>query len=149
MNFPVGDSIDRSHMWPGLTRLLDGLWLREAHNVHAHPVDAFEKRAQLRRRQTHDAILNARPAELSFPETLGEQAQSRAVPEHQFHPVGSSGPKAEDRAGERIGFELLPICSATTGTNAMAVSSGSAMRPTFASRESSSTDAAVPDRGIA
>jgi len=57
--------------------------------MHAAPIEAFEKCAQLRRGQTHHAVLHARPVELAVLQTLAEQAKARAVPEDELHPVGS------------------------------------------------------------
>jgi hypothetical protein len=55
----------------------------------------------------HHAVLDARPAELAALQPLGEQAQTRAVPEDQLHSVGALRAEAEDHARERIGIQML------------------------------------------
>src|SRR5271170_83309 len=99
MRFLGDDSIDR--------RSLHGLRSRHSPRMHAAPIEAFEKRAQLRRRQTHHAILHAWPAELAVLQTLAQQAKTRAVPEDELHPVGSFRAEAVNRAGEWIGLQLF------------------------------------------
>jgi hypothetical protein len=42
--------------------------------VHAPPVQTFQQRGQLRRRQSHDTVLDLRPTEDTVLEQLGEQA---------------------------------------------------------------------------
>src|SRR5205085_8769590 len=51
--------------------------------------------------------MHIRPAELPILEPLGEQADSRAVPEDQLHAIGSFRPEHIDGAGERIGLHRL------------------------------------------
>jgi hypothetical protein len=92
IHFIEGDSIDR--------RSLHGARPRHSWRVHPAPIETFEKCAQLRRRQTHHAVLHARPAELAVLQTLAQQAKARAVPEDELHPVGSFRAEAIDRAGE-------------------------------------------------
>src|ERR1700761_4440925 len=67
------------------------------------PVETFDKRRQLRRRQTHHAVLDLRPLEPVVLKSFRKQAHARAVPVNQLHPVGSFGPEHVDRAVERIG----------------------------------------------
>jgi hypothetical protein len=78
MNFPVGDSIDRIRLRCATASArqgsLHGLRPGDARNMHALPVHALQKRTELRRRQTHHAVLKARPAELAVLETLCKQA---------------------------------------------------------------------------
>src|SRR3984957_6421982 len=99
MHFIEGDSIDR--------RSLHGLRPRHSSCVHAAPIEAFEKRAQLRRRQTHHPVLYARPVELAVLQTLAQQAKARPIPEHELHPVGAFRAEAVDRAREWVGLQLL------------------------------------------
>jgi hypothetical protein len=51
--------------------------------VDTPPIKPLEQRRQFCRRQTHQAILDLRPAEDAFLESLGEQAQTRTIPEDQ------------------------------------------------------------------
>lgn len=76
------------------------LWPASAMN--AAPVQTLEKRAQLRRRQVHDAVLDAGPLEAARLELLDHQAQPRAVPPDQLDPVGALRPKDVDHAREWI-----------------------------------------------
>src|SRR5271154_7444771 len=55
----------------------------------------------------HHAVLTVRPAERAILKSLGEQADARAVPEDQLHPIRSLGAEYIDGAGERIGLHLL------------------------------------------
>src|SRR5262249_23848273 len=88
-------------------RLLHRVWRRHKPRPNAHPVQTLDQRRQLRRRQSHHAVLDARPAEFAALQPLGEQAQARAIPEDQLHSVGALGAEAEDHARERIGPQLL------------------------------------------
>jgi hypothetical protein len=65
------DSIDTER------RSLHRLWSRHPWRMHAAPIEPF-KRAQLRRRQSHHAVGDARPAELAFLQALGKR--QRPVP---------------------------------------------------------------------
>src|SRR6202047_3540361 len=76
---------------------------RLAHLMHAPPVHAFQQRRQLRRRQSHYTILDLRPAEDTVLEPLGEQAQARAIPEHQLDPIRTLCTEHIYSARERIG----------------------------------------------
>src|SRR5580704_18243157 len=89
------------------TKSLHRLRPRHSWRMHAAPIEAFEKRTQLCRRQTHHSVLNAPPAELAFLQSLAEQAKARAVPKDELHPVGALRAETVDRAGEWIGFQLL------------------------------------------
>src|SRR3984957_4023780 len=75
--------------------------------MHAGPIETFDQRGQLRRRQSNDAILDLRPAELAILEPLGEQANARSIPENQLHPIRSLGPENVDSARERIRPHVL------------------------------------------
>lgn len=57
--------------------------------VHPPPVEAFQECLQLCRRQSHDTIGNARPAELAILQPLGEQAYARAVEVDEVDAVGA------------------------------------------------------------
>ncbi len=57
-------------------------------HVDARPLQAFEQGGELRRRQTHDTVLDRRPAELRPFQPLGDEADAGAVPEQQLHLVG-------------------------------------------------------------
>src|SRR4029078_2759014 len=81
----------------------DGLPCR----VDTPPIEPFEQRRQFRRRQTHHAILNLRPAEDAFLEPLGEQAQTRTVPEDQIYPVRPLGSEHINSTRERISLHVL------------------------------------------
>src|ERR1700684_176107 len=56
--------------------------------MNAPPVDPFEQRLKLRRRQPHHPVLDLGPTELALLEPLGEEAQSRTIPPDQLHPIG-------------------------------------------------------------
>ena len=71
--------------------LLHSFRRNHAPRVDAHPIQTLKQRRQLRRRQSHHAVLDARPAEFAALQPFGEQAQARAVPEDQFHSVGALG----------------------------------------------------------
>jgi hypothetical protein len=60
--------------------------------VHPPPVKAFQERLQLCRRQPHDAVGDARPAELAILQPLGEQTYARAVEVDELDPVSAFGP---------------------------------------------------------
>ena len=68
------------------------------------PIEPFEQRRELRRRQTHHAVLDLRPTELAVLQPLGEQAHAGSVPKHHLHPVGAFGAKEVNRAVKRIGL---------------------------------------------
>src|SRR3977135_3019984 len=69
--------------------------------------DQHENEGELRSSQMHDPVLQVRPAESPVLKPLGEQADARAVPEDQLHPVRSLGAEYIDSAGEWIGLNLL------------------------------------------
>ena len=80
--------LPRINLSPGSLRCL-----RRSHAAHVHPrpIEALQKRGQLRRRQTHHAVLDCRPAELGAFEPLDDEADTSAVPEQQLHePSGTS-----------------------------------------------------------
>src|SRR5579862_3589044 len=75
--------------------------------MHAPPIEAFEQRRQLRRRQSDHAVFDLRPAELAVLEPFGEQTHASPVPEDQLDPVSPFGAEHIDGAGKWIGFHLL------------------------------------------
>src|SRR5579872_2278150 len=75
--------------------------------ANAAPIEPLEQSRELRSRQSHHAVFYLWPAELAILEPFGEQADSRAVPEHQLHPIGAFGAEDVDRAVERVGLHDL------------------------------------------
>src|ERR1700750_2690554 len=71
------------------------------------PVQAFEPRRQLRRRQAHHSVLDPWPTERSLLQALCEQAQTRSIPEDQLDPICPLGTEHIDRACERISVHVL------------------------------------------
>lgn len=55
--------------------------------AHACPVQLFEQRRQMRRRQPHFAVGQPPPAERASLQPLGDQDHAAAVPEQQLQPV--------------------------------------------------------------
>lgn len=51
------------------------------------PIQSFEQRRQMRSRQMDHALVDLWPAEDAILKSLGEEAQTRAVPKHQLDPV--------------------------------------------------------------
>src|SRR5579863_5645180 len=74
---------------------------------NARPVEALHKRRQLRSRQPHHAVLDARPTKLAAFQTLRQKAEAGAVPPQELHPVGALGPEYIDSARERVSAECL------------------------------------------
>src|ERR1700722_18613685 len=70
------------------------------------PIQPFKSR-QLRDRQMHHAVFDPRPAEDAILQSLGEQAQTSAVPEHQLDPVRPFRAEHIDRTRERIRRQAL------------------------------------------
>jgi hypothetical protein len=57
--------------------------------MNAAPVETFEQRGKLRRRQSHHPILDLGPAELTVFQTFGKQTDARAVPKNQLYSIGA------------------------------------------------------------
>lgn len=57
----------------------------------------------------HHAIFDLRPAEDSILQSLGKEAQTRAVPKHQLDPVRAFRAEHVNRARERIRRQALAI----------------------------------------
>jgi hypothetical protein len=70
--------------------------------THARPVEPLDQSRELCGRQAHDAVLDLRLVERAFLQPLGEQAQSRAIPDDHFDPVSALGAEHEHGAGEPI-----------------------------------------------
>ena len=107
---PSGDAFDASDsLRRSAANKLSGLcWRRRLPCfMHKPPVEPLQQRRQLRRRQAHHTVLNLRPAEDSILEPLGEQAQTRSVPEHQLDPIRPLGPEHIDSSREGIGPHAL------------------------------------------
>jgi hypothetical protein len=75
---------------------------RLARFMNAPPVQPFKQRRQLCADKSHHAVFDLRPAEDAVLQPLGEQAQTRAIPEDQLDPVRPLGPEHIDRPRERI-----------------------------------------------
>src|SRR5438552_4930955 len=73
--------------------------------LHARPLASFEQCGELHRRQLHHPVFDRRPAELRTFQPLRHQADARAVPPQQLHPVHPLGTEHIDRAAEWIGSE--------------------------------------------
>jgi hypothetical protein len=78
---------------------------RAASAMHPAPVQTLQQSAELRGRQTHHAVLDARPLEAAGLQLLGHQAQARAVPPDQLDPVAALRPEHVDHA--RIGIAAV------------------------------------------
>src|SRR5215210_7263157 len=79
------------------------LWrLRPASAMHAPPVQPLQKSTELRRRQAHHPVPDARPLEATLFELLGHEAQARSVPPDQLDPVAALRPEDIDHARKRI-----------------------------------------------
>src|SRR5262249_45321840 len=91
---------------PGV-ELLNRFWTPLTNSANLRPIQPFEKRGELGRRQTHHPVLYARPAEFAVFETLINQNQTRAVPDQNFDPVRAFRPENEGCAAERIKLERL------------------------------------------
>src|SRR5271157_2667971 len=74
--------------------------------MYAHPIETFNQRGKLRRRQTHHAIFDPGPHELAL-QPLCEQAQPAAVPEDQLHSVSTTRSEAVNHTGEWVESQLL------------------------------------------
>src|SRR3954453_6964987 len=57
--------------------------------VHPLPIEPFEQGGELGCGQPHGPVLNLRPAELALFQPLGHENHARAIPEHEFDPVGA------------------------------------------------------------
>src|SRR3954471_5367339 len=75
--------------------------------VHPLPSEPFEQGGELGCGQPHHPVLDLRPAELALFQPLGDENHARAIPEHEFDPVGAFGPEHVNRARERVGAHRL------------------------------------------
>src|SRR5208337_4674572 len=76
-------------------------WIR---TDRASPVDPFQQHRQLRAAQRHGSLFRFRPDESAAFQSLGEQAQSVAIPPEQLDQIAS--PAAEDEDVTRMGILL-------------------------------------------
>src|SRR3954468_22576382 len=75
--------------------------------VHPLPIQPFEQGGELGCGQPHGPVLDLRPAELALFQPLGDENDARAIPEHEFDPVGAFGPEHVNGARERVGAHRL------------------------------------------
>src|ERR1700735_4208532 len=71
--------------------------------MNPRPVHPVDERHQLRRTQPDDPIFKPGPAKTVFIQTLGEQANSTAIPPDNLDPVLAFRPEHIKRAREWIG----------------------------------------------
>src|SRR3546814_4508423 len=74
--------------------------------MHARPVQPFDQRRGLRRRQLHHPVSRAWPTELSIVQALRHQHQPGSVPDQELYPVRPARPEDKQHARERIESEL-------------------------------------------
>src|SRR3954463_5398111 len=71
------------------------------------PIEPFEQGGELGCGQPHGPVLDLGPAELALFQPLGHENHARAIPEHEFDPVGAFGPEHVNGARERVGAHRL------------------------------------------
>ena len=69
--------------------------------MYPRPVEPFNERAKLRRRQTHHTIGDRRPFERALFQPLPDQHQAAAVPYQNLDPVGTATAERTSRAPEK------------------------------------------------
>src|SRR5512132_675920 len=70
--------------------------------MHPRPIEPFQQRRQLRRRQPHYAVADRRPLERRSLQPLPEQNQPAAVPDQEFHAVASLASEHVNRSRKRV-----------------------------------------------
>jgi len=64
--------------------------------------DPFSGAVYVFRAKPHDAVLDLGPAELAVLQTLCEQADAGAIPEHELDPIGPLSPRPSSRPFLRV-----------------------------------------------
>ncbi|MBM7487819.1 hypothetical protein ACVWWI_006628 [Bradyrhizobium sp. USDA 3686] len=63
--------------------------LRDSRRMHACPIHAGQKRGQLRRVHSHDAVNDRRPLEGAALKPLPIQHEATTIPDHDLHPISA------------------------------------------------------------
>src|SRR6266567_1146115 len=71
-------------------------------SLHSPPIDAFQKHRKLRTTQVNRSALGLRPDETAALQSLGEQAQTIAVPPQELYDIASATAKNEHMSGEGL-----------------------------------------------
>jgi hypothetical protein len=75
--------------------------------MHPCPVESLDQRRRLGRGQLHHPVAEARPAEGSVLQSLGDEHQAGPVPQQQLEPVSPLAAEHEHNPREGIALKLL------------------------------------------